>query len=147
MLDPAARGRRAGPDHIDTIQTFIFLDRIDLASPRQVTVTYCQTEMFGHLVMVDYLARSHAALGRRLARTRRPRHAHRQRLQTGGSLRRDRALPRQDVNGASQPREEVVVQFNVETAEWVISDPGGVELCRRKPDQFNEASLRRLPIE
>ena len=49
------------------------MDRIDLASPGLVTVTSCQTEMFGHLVMVDYLARSHAALGRRLARTRRPR--------------------------------------------------------------------------
>ena len=26
---------------------------------------------------------------------------------------------------------EVVVQFDAETVEWVISDPGGVELCRR----------------
>ena len=42
--------------------------------------------------------------------------------------------------------EEVVLQFDAETAEWVISDPGGVELCRRRLDQFNEASLRRLPI-
>ncbi len=42
---------------------------------------------------------------------------------------------------------EVVVQFDAETAEWAISDAGGVELCRRKPDQFNEASLKRLPIE
>jgi len=39
-----------------------------------------------------------------------------------------------------------VVQFDAETAEWVISDSGGVELCRRRLDQFNEASLRRLPI-
>jgi hypothetical protein len=41
---------------------------------------------------------------------------------------------------------EVVVQFDAESAEWAISDPGGVELCRRKLDQFNEAGLRRLPI-
>jgi hypothetical protein len=133
-------GRRAGPDHIDPIQEFLLLDRIDLASPRQVTVTHCETEMLGHLVMVDYLARSHAALGRRLARTRRPRHAHSQRLQTGGWLRQDRAVPRKDVSGASQPREEVVVQFDAETAEWVISDPGGVELCRRSRTN----SMRRV---
>ncbi len=47
----------------------------------------------------------------------------------------------------SQPREEVVVQVDAETAEWAISDPNEVELCWRKPDQFNEASLRRLPVE
>ena len=48
--------------------------------------------------------------------------------------------------GAVNRGKEVVVQFDAETAEWVISDPSGVELCRRRLDQFNEASLRRLPI-
>jgi len=48
--------------------------------------------------------------------------------------------------GAVNRGKEVVVQFDAETAEWVISDSGGVELCRRRLDQFNEASLRRLPI-
>jgi transposase InsO family protein len=42
---------------------------------------------------------------------------------------------------------QVVVQFDAETVEWVISDPSGVELCRRELDQFDEASLRRLPTE
>jgi len=42
---------------------------------------------------------------------------------------------------------EMVVQFDAETAERAISDPGGVELRRRKPDQFHEASLKRQPIE
>ena len=40
---------------------------------------------------------------------------------------------------------EVVVQFDAGTAEWVISDRGGVELCRRGLDQFDESGLRRLP--
>ena len=40
---------------------------------------------------------------------------------------------------------EVVVQFDAGAAEWVISDPSGVELCRRPLDQFDEAGLRRLP--
>ena len=40
---------------------------------------------------------------------------------------------------------EVVVQFDAETVEWVISDPGGVELCRRPLNQFDEASLRDFP--
>ena len=48
--------------------------------------------------------------------------------------------------GAVNRGKEVVVQFDAATAEWVISDPGGVELCRRRLDQFNESSLRRLPI-
>ena len=42
---------------------------------------------------------------------------------------------------------QVVVQFDAETVEWVISDPSGVEVCRRELDQFDEASLRRLPTE
>ena len=42
--------------------------------------------------------------------------------------------------GAVNQGKEVVVQFDAETAEWVISDPGGVELCRRRLDQFNEGS-------
>ena len=41
---------------------------------------------------------------------------------------------------------QVVLQFDPETVEWVISDPSGVELCRRELDQFDEARLRRLPI-
>jgi hypothetical protein len=42
---------------------------------------------------------------------------------------------------------EVVVQFDAETAEWVISDRNGVELCRRPLTQFNAASLCRLSIK
>ncbi len=98
--------------------------------------------------MVDYLACSRAALGRRLARTRRPRHAHRQRLQSSRVDRRGRIglYHRKMYVGPVNRGKEVVVQFDAETAERAISDAGGVELCRRKPDQFNEASLRRLPI-
>ena len=40
----------------------------------------------------------------------------------------------------------IPVQFDAETVEWVISDPSGVELCRRELDQYDEASLRRLPV-
>jgi hypothetical protein len=40
---------------------------------------------------------------------------------------------------------EVVVQFDAGAAEWVISDRGGVELCRRPLAQFDAASLCRLP--
>jgi hypothetical protein len=40
----------------------------------------------------------------------------------------------------------VSVQFDAGTAEWVISDPGGVELCRRPLRQIEEARLRNLPI-
>jgi hypothetical protein len=39
----------------------------------------------------------------------------------------------------------VVVQFDAGMAEWVISDRGGVELCRRPLTEFDAASLRRLP--
>jgi hypothetical protein len=42
---------------------------------------------------------------------------------------------------------EVVLQFDAAEAEWVISDRGGVELCRRPLTQFDAASLRRLPNE
>ena len=42
---------------------------------------------------------------------------------------------------------EVVVQFDAATAQWVVSDRGGVELCRRPLTQFDAAGLRRLPIE
>jgi hypothetical protein len=49
--------------------------------------------------------------------------------------------------GTVNQGKEVVVQFDAETLEWVISDPGGVELCRRPMDQFEEKSLRRLPIK
>ena len=44
------------------------------------------------------------------------------------------------VNGGK----EIVVQIDAETVEWVISDPGGVELCRRPLDQFDEGRLRKL---
>jgi hypothetical protein len=39
----------------------------------------------------------------------------------------------------------VVVQFDAAAAEWLVSDPGGSELCRRPLTQFDEAALRRLP--
>ena len=42
---------------------------------------------------------------------------------------------------------EVVVHFDAGTAEWVISDPGGVELCRRPLTQFDAKGLRRMPSE
>ena len=39
--------------------------------------------------------------------------------------------------GAVNRGKEVVVQFDAETAEWVISDPGGVEFVLAKAlDQF-----------
>jgi hypothetical protein len=40
---------------------------------------------------------------------------------------------------------EVIEQFDAGEAEWVISDRGGVELCRRPLIQFDAASLRHLP--
>lgn len=42
---------------------------------------------------------------------------------------------------------EVVVQFDAETAQWVVSERSGVELCRRALTQFDAASLQRLPIK
>jgi hypothetical protein len=42
---------------------------------------------------------------------------------------------------------EVVVQFDAGTAEWVVSDRGGTELCRRPLTQFDAMSLRRLPVK
>jgi hypothetical protein len=39
---------------------------------------------------------------------------------------------------------DVVVQFEAGTQQWVISDPGGVELCQRPLTHFDAASLRRL---
>jgi hypothetical protein len=42
---------------------------------------------------------------------------------------------------------EVVVQFDAGTAQWVVSDRSGVELCRRPLAQFDAASLQRLPIK
>jgi hypothetical protein len=38
----------------------------------------------------------------------------------------------------------VVVHFDAATAEWVISNSTGVELCRRPLNQFDAASLRNL---
>jgi hypothetical protein len=40
---------------------------------------------------------------------------------------------------------EVVVQFDAEAAQWVISDRVGVELCRHPLRQFDAGGLRRLP--
>ena len=37
-----------------------------------------------------------------------------------------------------------MVQFDADTVEWVISDTGGAELCRRRLEQFDEGRLRRL---
>jgi hypothetical protein len=42
---------------------------------------------------------------------------------------------------------DVVVQFGAGTAQWVVSDRGGVELCRRPLTQFDAAGLLRLPVE
>lgn len=42
---------------------------------------------------------------------------------------------------------EVVVQFDAGTAEWVIGDRGGVELCRRPLTQLDAALLCSLPTE
>jgi transposase InsO family protein len=41
----------------------------------------------------------------------------------------------------------VIVQFDAGTSEWAISDPAGVELCRRALDQLDASRLRRLPIK
>jgi hypothetical protein len=41
---------------------------------------------------------------------------------------------------------EVVVQFDAGEAKWVVSDRGGVELCRRPLTQFDAAGLCRLPV-
>lgn len=41
---------------------------------------------------------------------------------------------------------EVVVHFDPVTTEWVISDPTGVELCRRPLRQFDAKGLCRLPV-
>jgi len=49
--------------------------------------------------------------------------------------------------GAVNRGKEVVVQFDAATGEWLITDPSGVELCRRPLDQFDERRLRRLPTE
>jgi len=47
--------------------------------------------------------------------------------------------------GTVNREKEVIVQFDAGMAEWVISDRGGVELCRRRLTQFDAASLRHLP--
>jgi hypothetical protein len=39
---------------------------------------------------------------------------------------------------------DVVVQFDAGRTEWVISDPGGAELCRRPLTQFDAKGLRNL---
>lgn len=42
---------------------------------------------------------------------------------------------------------DVVVQFDAGESKWVVSDRGGVELCRRPLTQFDASSLRCLPVE
>jgi hypothetical protein len=42
---------------------------------------------------------------------------------------------------------DVVVHFDAGTAQWVISEPGGTELCRRPLSQFDAKSVCRLPID
>ncbi len=42
---------------------------------------------------------------------------------------------------------KVVVQMDAGTRDWVVSDLNGVELCRRKLDQFDAARLCQLPIK
>jgi hypothetical protein len=42
---------------------------------------------------------------------------------------------------------EVVLHLDAAAAEWVISDRGGVELCRRPMTQIDGAALRNLPIK
>jgi hypothetical protein len=42
---------------------------------------------------------------------------------------------------------DVVVHFDAGTAQWVISEPGGTELCRRPLTQFDAKGVCRLPIE
>jgi hypothetical protein len=49
--------------------------------------------------------------------------------------------------GAVNRGKEVVLQFDAGSAEWSVSDRGGVELCRRPLTQFDAAGLCRLPIE
>lgn len=39
----------------------------------------------------------------------------------------------------------VIVQFDAQTAEWVVADRQGAELCRRPLTQFDSHSLRALP--
>jgi len=41
---------------------------------------------------------------------------------------------------------EVVVGLDAATSEWVISDRGGVSLCRRPLRELDAAGLRRLPV-
>lgn len=48
--------------------------------------------------------------------------------------------------GLVNKNREVLVQVDAGAVEWVISDPGGAELCRRPLDQVDEAGLRRLRI-
>jgi hypothetical protein len=46
--------------------------------------------------------------------------------------------------GAVNRGKKAVVQFDAETAEWVITDSRGVELCRRPLTQLSADSLRGL---
>src|SRR5208337_2661589 len=56
---------------------------ICFASPPQMPVTYRQTEILGHLVMVDNFTCSHADIGRFLGQSSWPCHTRGQRLQFG----------------------------------------------------------------
>jgi hypothetical protein len=48
--------------------------------------------------------------------------------------------------GAVNRGKKVVVQLDAETAEWVITDPQGVALCRHPLTQFTAKSLRELRV-
>jgi hypothetical protein len=47
--------------------------------------------------------------------------------------------------GAVLRGRQVIVQFDPQTAEWVVADRKGVELTRRSLRQFDAAALRQLP--
>jgi len=49
--------------------------------------------------------------------------------------------------GTINRAKDVVVQFDAGRTEWVISDPGGAELCRRPLTQFDAKGLRNLIIK
>src|SRR5271165_670491 len=76
-------GGLAGPDHRDAIQKLFVFDILCFTSPRQMPVAYRQTEMLGHLVMVDNFTSSDADIGRFLGRSPWPCHTRGQCLQFG----------------------------------------------------------------
>jgi len=46
--------------------------------------------------------------------------------------------------GTVHARARVAVQFDAAAAQWVVSGPGGAEVCRRPLDQLSPAMLRDL---